>query len=94
MHNVNVIRLLDKNGKFKSEIKYLTRKCVPARQHLNISREAYNYFISAEEPAGYTDYRIGKHWKNLSKDDRLEWHLKRIAESKNGKLVDFHVYED
>lgn len=92
-HDLNTVSFKDKNDK-RCVINFLTRKCIPARKSINICREAYEYFVSAEEPANFKGFRQGQHWKNMSKTERLEWHLNNIAENFEGKVIDYHVFED
>lgn len=67
-----------------------TRKCKPATQKINLGRDAYEYFISNECPY----WCKPKVWSNLSKKQRLLAHLEGIAESLNGKLESYHIFED
>lgn len=67
-----------------------TRKCKPATQKINLGRDAYEYFISNECPY----WCKPKVWNALSKKQRLLAHLEGIAESLNGKLESYHIFED
>ena len=67
-----------------------TRKHKPATQKINLGRDAYKYFISDECPY----WCKPKVWSNLSRRQRLLMHLEGIAESLNGKLQSFEVFED
>ena len=67
-----------------------TRKHKPATQKMNLGRDAYKYFISDECPY----WCKPKVWSNLSRRQRLLMHLEGIAESLNGKLQSFEVFED
>lgn len=57
-HDVQVDSLTNKGE--KETLTYYTRRCKEARQVINISREAYNYFISSEVPH---NYRAPKNFK-------------------------------
>lgn len=70
---------------------YHTRKCKQAKQVINISQEAYNYFISNEVPY---EYKASQSWKSISKKQRLEWYLKSICESRGGILQSYTVFDD
>ena len=67
-----------------------TRKHKPATQKINLGRDAYKYFISDECPY----WCKPKVWSSLSRRQRLLMHLEGIAESLNGKLQSFEVFED
>lgn len=60
-----------------------------ASQHLNISAEAYNYFISTECP----EWVKPSFWKIMSKKQRLEAHLNRICQSLGGKSFTYEVLD-
>jgi hypothetical protein len=68
------------------------RNGVPAVQKMQMSKEAYQWMIS-EESALLDEYKM-RDWKSFSKMKRLKLHLKRTAESLQGKLLDFEVFED
>lgn len=67
-----------------------TRKTKSATQKINLGRDAYEYFISNECPY----WCKPKVWSNLSRKQRLQIHLEGIAESLNGKLESYHIFED
>lgn len=84
------------NGDKKKGIKperiiYHTRKCIPARQNINISGEAYSYMIDA---ASCPEWVKTSMWKRMNKEQRLSSHMDRIAESFNGKVLGLHVFDD
>lgn len=103
------IRLTDKNNKVTEILGFNTRGFKPAKQVLNISMEAYKYFISNEVPEGYhapADFKPSKSalkrgisknkqaWMLTTPKYRLEWHLRRICASRQGTLVDYKVFND
>ena len=103
------IKLTDKNNKVTEIIGFNTRGFRPAKQGLNISMEAYKYFISNEVPDGYhapADFKPSKSalkrgisktkqaWMTMPEKERLEWHLHRICASRQGTLVDYKVFTD
>ena len=86
---------------------YFTRKNRPAKQTINISEEAYNYYISIEVPSNFhipVELRASlkrshesfeqQAWKKLSKEERLEWHLKSICDSMGGTMESYTVFDD
>jgi hypothetical protein len=89
-HDLNSMFLKDKKGKIVDRITFYTRKSVPARRSLNLSREAYEYMVSEVYPEWYKQ----RNWKNLTKEQRLAIHLDRIAANFGGVLEDFIVYDD
>lgn len=91
------LRITDDKGKLSDIVGYFTRKCKPAYQAINLSREAYEYFISKEKPFNFrTDEN--KHpervWKQMTEIQRLEWHLNTYAEAMGGILIDYKVFDD
>lgn len=86
-HHKEFMKIEDGKGHFET-ITVNTRKCIPAKQIINISEEAYNYFISDEKPS---DYR--NDWKSMSIQARLYWHLSEIAKSRGGKMISYQVLE-
>lgn len=74
----------------KETIHYKTRNTIPAIQNINISKDAYNYMVSKECPSFMTP----KDWARMSKIKKLEAHLNEIAESRGGKVLHYHIFED
>lgn len=74
----------------KETIHFKTRNTVPAVQHLNISKDAYLYMVGKECPS----FISPKDWSRMSKVKRLEAHLNEIAESRNGVVLHYHIFED
>ena len=53
-YDKNELKVRSSEKKGETEVlTYYTRKCREARQVINISQEAYDYFISSEVPYGY-----------------------------------------
>lgn len=71
-------------------IKFRTRKSIPAAQSINISKEAYEYYISKECP----EFSKPKYWQAMSKKMRLEAHLAEITKGLNGISFTYQVFED
>lgn len=91
------LRITDAQGKLTDVIGFFTRKCKPAYQAINLSREAYENFISKERPFNFRTNE-NKHpervWKQMSETQRLEWHLNNYAEAMGGVLIDYKVFDD
>ena len=80
-----------KNGKKDAEtITVKTRKCKPAGQSLNLSMDAYNYMIGEEAPY----FVKPRDWERLTKKQRLETHLKRIAEGLGGVSFTYAILDN
>lgn len=105
-HDCHSVRVIDKNGR-PEYIPYYTRKCIPAKQVLNISTAAYLYFIHGEAPQGYhapSNFQpymslkkmsaVKQAWEALPEDEKLKWHLWRTAETLGGTILDYVVYKD
>lgn len=71
-------------------LEFKTRKCIPAKQSINMSNEAYEYMTSAACPEWYP-FGIGK-WKRLSPIERLEQHLDRICKSFKGISYTYVIF--
>lgn len=100
----------DKTKKMVTEfLHFNTRGYKTAKQSLNISEEAYDYFIGNEVPDGYRfpkEFKPNKAllkkgisvssqaWNSQSQKEKLEWHLRRICESRGGRLADYTVFND
>lgn len=89
-HDLNSMVITNSKGKVVDRISFYTRKSIPARRSMNISREAYEAMVSEVYPEWYKQ----RNWKNLTKEQRLAIHLERIAKNFNGEIEDFIVYED
>lgn len=104
-HNAHSVRV---NYDGKTEvINYYTRKCVPAKQVLNISTIAYKNFIgntapdSFYAPVGFEPYKSLKKmtlreqaWNALTDEQKLLWHCREIAANLGGTVEDFTVFPD
>lgn len=86
-HHKEFMKIEDGKGHFET-ITVNTRKCIPAKQIINISEEAYNYFISDEKPPEYRS-----DWKKMSSAARLYYHLDSIAKAMGGKMIDYKVLD-
>lgn len=103
----HVLKLFNRKENKPEVYVYFTRKNRPAKQTINISEEAYNYFISTEVPSGFrvpSELRASlkrnhesfeqQAWKKLSKEERLVWHLKTICDSMKGTIESYTVFDD
>lgn len=112
-HDENIIRVSYKDPETHrtvwEDIHFYTRKCKEVEQVINMTDEAYNYFISKEVPDGYkapyefkADRKLWKKginpttqaWMQLSQEQKLMWHLTRIAEDKHGVVKSYKVFDD
>lgn len=72
-------------------ITFHTRKCKPATQSLNMSKEAYEYMINEDSCPSWS--KPGK-WAAMSEKERLEAHLQRTVEYLGGISYTYQVFED
>ena len=79
------------NGTNPEIITFHTRKCKPATQSLNMSKEAYEYMIDKDSCPSWS--KPGK-WAAMSKKERLEAHLQRTVEYLGGTSYTYQVFED
>lgn len=104
-HNIHHLKVSD--SKKEEIIHFYTRKCVPAKQVINISTIAYKDFIgnSAPEafyaPAGFQPYMSVKKmalrdqaWNVLTEEQKIKWHCERIAASLGGSVEDYAIFPD
>ena len=79
-------------GVFKTQvITFHTRKCKPAAQSLNISKEAYEYMIDKDSCPSWSK---PSKWAAMSEKERLEAHLQRTVEYLGGTSYTYQVFED
>ena len=103
----HVFKIFNKEENKPETYVYFTRKNRPAKQTINISEEAYNYFISTEVPSGFRvplELRASlkrshesfetQAWKKMGEQGRLEWHLKSICDSMGGTMESYTVFDD
>lgn len=84
-------RITDKNGKNPEIITFHTRKCKPATQTINMSKEAYEYMISKDScPPCFKP----REWSAMNKKERLEVHLKRTVEHLGGTSYSYQIFGD
>ena len=69
---------------------FMTRNTIPCKKSINISKEAYDYMVSAECPAWE---KMGE-WKQLSRIKRLTSHMQRICDNERGISFEFQIFED
>lgn len=85
------MRVTDKGGINPEIITFHTRKCKPAVQSLNMSKEAYECMIDKDSCPSWS--KPGK-WAAMSKKERLEAHLQRTVEYLGGTSYTYQVFED
>ena len=82
-------RLTGNLNKEKYSIVFNVRKQETITQVINISTEAYEYFLSNYSAIGSLN-----HWKRTLPHQRLMMHLEQIAKSLGGKVKKFYVFDD
>lgn len=85
------MRVANMNGTSPEIITFRTRKCKPATQSLNMSKEAYEYMIDKDSCPSWS--KPGK-WAAMSEKGRLESHLQRTAEHLGGISYTYQVFGD
>lgn len=81
----------NKNGKNPEITTFHTRKCKPATQTINMSKEAYEYMISKDScPPCFKP----REWSAMNKKERLEVHLKRTVEYLGGTSYSYQIFGD
>lgn len=85
------MRVANMKGTNPEIITFYTRKCKPAAQSLNISKEAYEYMIDKDSCPSWS--KPGK-WAAMSEKERLEAHLQRTVEYLGGISYTYQVFED
>ena len=85
----NTLEVTD--GKKEEIITFFTRKCIPAYQSINMTSDAYNYFIDEKAPKTFTKANM---WKKLSEEEKVKYHLTILAESMGGNLDSFKIFDD
>lgn len=85
------IRVTNTNGTNPEIVTFYTRKCKPATQSLNMSKEAYEYMIDEDSCPSWS--KPGK-WAAMSEKERLEAHLQRTVEHLGGISYTYQVFED
>ena len=87
----HTMRVTDTDGTNPEIITSHTRKCKPATQSLNMSKEAYEYMIDKDSCPSWS--KLGK-WAAMSEKERLEAHLQRTVEHLGGTSYTYQVFED
>lgn len=74
-----------------STIYFTTRKCKPATQTINLTKEAFDYMISDSCPEWITNKG---NWKRKNKLQKVEEHLNRMAEYFGGEILSYKIFEE
>lgn len=82
--------------KFTKVYEFHTRKSAPAKQVMNICKEAYDHMTSESRPdwfrvQGENPVSV---WSKMSKEQRLQLQLNRLAESLGGVVDSYEVFPD
>lgn len=85
------MKVTDQKGTNPEIITFHTRKCKPATQSMNMSKEAYEYMINKNSCPSWS--KPGK-WAAMSKKERLEAHLQRTVKHLGGVSYTYQVFED
>lgn len=85
------MRVTDKDGTNPEIITFHTRKCKPAVQSMNMSKEAYEYMIDKNFCPSWSK---PSKWAAMSEKERLEAHLQRTVEHLGGISYTYQVFED
>lgn len=87
----HTMRIEDVKGSNPEIITFHTRKCKPATQSLNMSKEAYEYMIDKDSCPSWS--KPGK-WAAMSEKERLEAHLQRTVGHLGGVSYTYQVFEN
>lgn len=87
-HTMRVTGTNDTNPEI---ITFHTRKCKPATQSLDMSKEAYEYMI---DKGSCPSWSKPSKWAAMSEKERLEAHLQKIVEHLGGVSYTYQVFED
>ena len=94
-HTIVIVEQKVKKGKklvTKKETLHInTRKSIPARQCISISKEAYSYMTDAKE---IPSPKLLKTWGSMTTAQRLEYHLNLIAEDFGATSFSYEVLDD
>jgi hypothetical protein len=72
----------------RGRTRHYSLESIPAIKHINMTTDAYNYFISKECPS----WSNMKTWKKMTEQERLEAHMKRTCEHFGGYEYSYHVF--
>lgn len=88
---VHTIRVDGKKKEKPEVIHYTTRKFKPAKQIINISRNAYEGMVN-NVPRKYWDRK--SYWLNLPVKARIEFNVNGLAKSLGGAVDSYVIFED
>lgn len=85
------MKVEDDKGKNKEVIIVPIRKSKTIKQNIKLSKEAYDYMISEDScPVS----KSVKEWRRLTKNQRLQYHCKLIAEHFGAIGFHFEILDD
>ena len=85
------MEISDANGLNREIIHVKTRKCIPASQSINISKDGYDAMTDKDNCPHWS--KAGT-WTSMNAKMRLEAHLKKITEGLGGSSFTYQVFED
>lgn len=88
---VHTIRVDGKKKEKPEVIHYTTRKFKPAKQIINISRDAYEGMVN-DVPKKYWDRK--SYWLSLPVKVRVEFNVNELAKSLGGIVDSYVIFED
>lgn len=88
---VHTIRVDGKKKEKPEVIHYTTRKFRPAKQTINISRDAYEGMID-DIPRRFKNRK--SYWLSLPKKSRIDFNVNELAKSLGGIVDSYVIFED
>lgn len=89
--DINFLKVTDKKNSNSEVITFTTRKCIPARQTLNMSEEAYKYMTDKNSCPSWSK---PSKWVAMSKKERLESHLQKTVQYLGGISYTYQIFDD
>lgn len=89
--NIHTVKVDGKEKEKPEVIHYTTRKFRPAKQTINISRDAYEGMID-DIPRRFKNRK--SYWLSLPKKSRVEFNVNELAKSLGGTVDSYIIFED
>lgn len=92
------LKVLNDKRKLETHTIY-TRKCIPAKEVINISKESFKYMTAKskkaqEDKENCPSFATPKEWFMLSRKERLLAHFKFTAQTLGGEDFEYIIFED